>query len=465
MGGGREVARWLLWAVAAAFALGRLGWLDAGLEGLSTGHSSTHEGWCPLLDQALRASGAPAGVSPWSTRLPGALAGALTVALAGWALRRRPLAAALAAALVATQPVLFALSREAPREALQLLLVTAAWALAGSGARRPATWLGAGAVAALAVLGEVSALPAVPLVLLAPLLRGDGQGRGALREVAWVAAGLAAVGLLDLSFGLADLDLLRQEIARAGSALGGAPLGLLLPVLVGLRVDAAGHLGSHPGFWLGLLPLVALAGAAAATWLLAGRRSPGGAGARAAEAPARLALAWLALSAGLLMLGRSPPLEERYWMDLLLPLAALTASAVCGAAEVAALGGGALRAGRLRSALAALLLAAGPILAARQVAVLAWPGEFEAQDGRKLAAVMAAAAAVLVAGLLALGLHRMLARAGWAGLALASAVVTLGGGAVAASLTRPALTGSRPVPPVPPVPDIAPPVPDIGQRR
>ena len=451
MGGGREAARWLLWAVAAAFALGRLGWLDG-----VNGHAATGEGWCPLLTRALQASGVAAGGSQWSTRLPGALAGALTVALAGWALRRRPLAAALAAALVATQPLLFAHSREASCEALQLLLVAAAWALAGSGARRPATWLGAGTVAALAVLARTSALHAVPLVLLAPLLRGDGEGRGVLREVAWVAAGLAAVGLLVLPFGLAHLDLLRLEGARAWSLRdGGAPLGLLLPVLVGLRVDAAGHVGPHPAFWLGLLPLLSLAGAAAATWLLAARRGPGGAGARAAEAPARLALAWLALAAGLLMLRRSPPLEERYWVDLLLPLAALTASAVGGAAEVAALGGGALRAGRLRSALAALLLAVGPTLAARQAAVLAWPGAFDVQAGRTLAAVMAAAAVALVAVMLAIGLHRRLARAGWAGLVLAAAVIALGGGAVAASLA------------VAPVPDIGQraPVPDIGQRR
>jgi 4-amino-4-deoxy-L-arabinose transferase-like glycosyltransferase len=116
------------------------------------------------------------GVNSWGLLLPGALAGAGAVALLWVTVRRRfgPVAATVAAAVLAVSPVNVAVNRlNLPEPFLVLLLVAAAWALLRSfDARRALLWVGlAGVFVGLAfntkMLAAFIPLPALGLALLA----------------------------------------------------------------------------------------------------------------------------------------------------------------------------------------------------------------------------------------------------------------------------------------------------------
>ena len=373
----------LLFAVAGGFGVLRLFALDADPPGYILDEFVTDEGWyahgarnhalfgrwvmdehntalvlCPLHTLALRTSYELFGTSIWSTRLPGAVASLLTVALVAWRLRLSPIAAAIAAALLATQPILFALSRVGFCESLQLLFVTAVWYFASDDDRSTRSWILAGAAASVAVLVKASAVYAPVLALAAPFIRSDGDSRSrTMREAAWVAAGLAVVALAILPFELRFIDLLWIEQSREGSTLwtgSGLPAGLFFPLVLGLHW----RLGVLPGFWVGLLPVLVATGVAAARLVIAPHSSPQW------RAPLKLAVAWTVLSLGLLCLRAAPAQQERYWINLLVP-------AVCFVAL--ACEGGLQRSTKLRrhaTWLAAALLAIGPAFLLRQ-AILA----------------------------------------------------------------------------------------------
>jgi 4-amino-4-deoxy-L-arabinose transferase-like glycosyltransferase len=374
---------WTLGLLAAAFALLRLLYLDADPSGLLSVAFLTDEGWysqaarnhavfgrfildehnvalvlCPLHTLLLRLSYALFGVSFWSTRVVGALASALTVGLVAWRLRSRPAVAAMAAALVATQPILFGLSRAAFCESLQLFFVALTWVAAADERRRRGAWVLAGAASGLAVVAKGSALYAPILALAAPLLTpGRGSLRSQLREVAWVVAGGLLVAVPFLLFEWPVLDVLRLESSRETTMLGLPPRGIWPLLLLGLTEDAARSL--HPAFWAGLFPLLIVAG-----FVLSRRLASGEAPAPVTPA-ARLAAVWLALSLGLasLELDCARALDERYWMNLLVPLACLTATGVLPPSGVATL--------RWRRWAAAMVLGGVALIATRQVMVFA----------------------------------------------------------------------------------------------
>jgi len=446
--GGRSAR--LLLLLAAAFALLRLAWLGAD-PGYLVADVLTDEGWyalnarnhvlfgswvwdehnvalvlCPLHTLALRASYALSGVSFASSRLPGALAAALTVGLVAWRLRRQPAAAALAAALVATQPVLFSLSRAALAESLQLLFVTLTWALASAERPRRLTWLLAGAAAGLALASKATALYAPALALAAPFLVAPAGQRGrAIAGAAWAAAGGLLVALPTVAFEWPHLGLLARELVQEGAAAGFSPRGSTLLFLVGLVWSEEGPapVVAHPAFWAGLFPLLALAGAAGGRALVTRPATA------AAGSGSRLALAWTALAAASLSFRATPALAERYWANLLVPLSCLAALA-CGPRGEREEGF------RWRAWAAALLLAVGPALLLRS-AVLAARGQALARLAEPLLAL--AALAALGAGLAALLLHASglaqgLARARLPWRALAAAVALVGAAASAASV-------------------------------
>jgi len=369
----------LLWALVVVFALLRLFWLDADPAGYILDDFITDEGWyahaarnhalfgkwvmdehnvalvlCPLHTLALRLSYAIFGVSFWSTRFVGAIASVFTIVLVVWRLRKSPVSAATAAALLATQPILFALARVAYCESLQLLFVAAVWCFGSDPDRRSRSWFMAGAAAGLAVLAKASAVYAPVLALVAPFVTGGVDVRHRrTREMAWVLAGLGIVILAFLPFELRFLDLLRIEQAREGSALwegSGLPVGLFLPFVVGLHF----RVGVLPGFWLGLFPLLAVFGVAAAR-LVACVPST-----QHTRAPMRLAVVWGVVSLGLLCLRAAPAQPERYWANLLVPVACLVALACEPGLKPRP------RIGRLGTWLAAAMLAVGPALLIRQ---------------------------------------------------------------------------------------------------
>ncbi len=215
--------RWGMWGLGLLtflFAFARLVRLDADPSGMLSTAFLTDEGWysqaarnhavfgqwsldehnvalvlCPLHTFLLRLSYALFGVSFWSTRIVGAFASVMTVGLVAWCLRARPKVATLAAAIVATQPVLFGLSRVAFCENSQLFFVTLTWVAASDQRRRRSSWVLAGAAAALAVVVKGSALYAIALAMVAPFLSTTREGwRRNLREAAWVAVGGGAGG-------------------------------------------------------------------------------------------------------------------------------------------------------------------------------------------------------------------------------------------------------------------------------
>jgi 4-amino-4-deoxy-L-arabinose transferase-like glycosyltransferase len=369
----------LLWALAVGFALLRLFWLDADPPGYLVDDFITDEGWyahaarnhalfgqwvmdehnvalvlCPLHTLALRRSYAIFGVSFWSTRLVGAIASVLTVVLVGWRLRRSPVSAATAAALVATQPILFSLARVAYCESLQLLFVTAVWFFASDHERRSRSWFMAGAAAGLAVFAKASAVYVPVLALAAPFVTAQVDIRHRrVREMAWVVAGLGLVMLAFLPFELRFLDVLRIEQGREGSALwggSGLPVGLFLPFVLGLHF----RVGVLPGFWVGLFPLLVVFGVAAARLVVSLPLS------QHARVPMRLAVGWSVLSLGFLCLRTAPAQPERYWANLLVPVACLAALACEPGLEPKT------RIGRGSAWVAAALLAVGPALLVRQ---------------------------------------------------------------------------------------------------
>lgn len=370
----------LLVTLAAGFAVLRLLALDADPAGYILDEFVTDEGWyahgarnhalfgrwvmdehntalvlCPLHTLALRSSYEAFGPSIWSTRLAGAIASLLTVGLVGWRLRRSPLVAAIAAALVATQPILFALSRVGYCESLQLLFVTAVWYFSSDPERRPRSWFLAGASAGVAFLVKASAIYAPVLALAAPFVRaGEGSRSRRPREVWLAAAGLAVVALVILPFELHFWDILWIEQAREGSTLwtgSGLPAGLFFPLVLGLHW----RLGVLPGFWVGLLPFLFIVGIAAARLVVAPPSSPHW------RVPLRLAVVWIVLSLGLLCLRAAPAQQERYWINLLVPAACIVALA--GAADLETSN----KLARHRAWLAAALLAIGPTFLLRHV--------------------------------------------------------------------------------------------------
>ena len=331
----------ILSTVAALFVALRFIWLGADPSGYLVEEVLTDEGWyaqnardhslfgrwvlnehnpslvlCPLHTLLLRASYELFGVSFWSTRLPGALAAALTVGLVAFALRRHPRAAALAAALVATQPVLFSLSRAAFGESLQLLFITAAWALASDERRRPGAWLLAGTAAGLAMFAKASAVYAPAFVLAAPFVTAPRtHWRRGLAEAALVAAGGALAALPFLWFLWPHREIFWVELAREGtSSITFLPLGASLVFLFGLwkgNVTVRSGPASSPGW------------SSPARWPPA-CWSPSGA--RRRQAPsARVGIAWAALACAVLGFRPGPALQERYWANLLVPLACLVA--------------------------------------------------------------------------------------------------------------------------------------------
>ncbi len=333
--------RFLVWAAIALVAASRLIHLDADPAGVVGGEFLTDEGWyalnarnhalfgrwildqhnvalvlCPLHTFALRTSYALFGVDLWSTRLPGALASALTIGLVALRLRRHP----VAAALVAVQPVLYALSRTAFCESLQLLFVAAVWFFAS--AERPTwrSWSLAGASAALAVLVKASALYAPVLALAAPfVLAGRPVPRRAARAALCVALGGCLVALLFAPFELGYLEVLRTEAAREGSAVAGPPRALAFPLLLGLDWNA-GDLRVRPELLAATVVFLFAAGLLLTRQLLAEASFS----TLDADRPAaRVAAAWFLLSLAVLCTRAHPPLQERYWANLLPPLAIL----------------------------------------------------------------------------------------------------------------------------------------------
>ena len=367
----------ILWAVALGFALLRFSALDADPSGLLTPEFFTDEGWyslnarnqalfgrwvmdqhnvslvlCPLHTFGLWASYSLLGVSFWSTRIVGALASVLTIGLIGWRLRKQPLAGALAAALVATQPILFALARVAYCESFQLAFVCATWFFATDERRRSRSWFLCGLFAGLAVLAKASALYAPMLALAGPFLWSAGETRGRrLRELGFVASGCALALLAILPFELRFLDILLAESGREDSVLSLVPYGLRLPLLFGL----AGDHSVHPGFWAAILPLIVLVGVAGSRWVLERTRM------RESDAPARAALGWIGFSLLLLFVRGIPALPERYWMNLVPPSVCLVALASSVRAEQERASGVA------RLWLACALLAFGPALVIRNL--------------------------------------------------------------------------------------------------
>ena len=336
-----RAAWWFLGVVAVAYALLRLVKLDADPSSLLESDFITDEGWwaqnardhalfgrwvtgqhnpalllCPAHTIALRAAYGVSGVSFWSTRVVGAIASLLTVLLVGWMLRRTPRAAVLAAALVATQPILFSMSRVAFPESLQLLFVTLAVAAAADPERKPASWIIAGGAAALAVLTKASALYAPILVLLAPFLTAPREAlRRSLREMGLVATGGILMAIPFIAFEWQFLDLLRNETAMEGTAIGFPPRGAYLLFYLGLTAAAR----VYNGFWPGVFALLALAGVLASRALVTRPTE------RRSDAVVTLSLAWLAFSFSFLALRGLPPLAERYWMNMLVPIACLVA--------------------------------------------------------------------------------------------------------------------------------------------
>ena len=337
----RPAAIRILWAIAATVVVARFLWLDSDPSGFLGPDFLTDEGWysqnarshylfgqwvmddhnvalvlCPLHTLALRASYAVFGVSFWSTRVVGAVASALTVAVVGRGLRRNPLAAALATALVASQPILFALSRVAFAESLQLLFVTLVWFLGSAERPTARSWMLTGIAAGLAITTKASAPYAPVLALAAPwLTREEHRGRRWEADTVWVLAGggLVLLGLVAFESGFTAQFL--AETGREGSVAGFPGRGIYLPFLVGLT--EAG--GNHPGFWVGVFPLLAVATVLAGRLLLT--QPVGG----HADGRARLAVAWIGLSLLAFASRRAPPLAERYWANLLVPLAIVLA--------------------------------------------------------------------------------------------------------------------------------------------
>jgi len=369
--------------IAVVFALLRFSALDADPPGLLTPEFFTDEGWysvnarnqvlfgrwvldehnvslvlCPLHTLALWSSYVAFGVSFWSTRIVGALASALTIGLIGWRLRKQPLAGALAAALVATQPILFSLSRVAYCESFQLLFVSATWFFATDEKRRSRSWFLAGAASSLAVLAKASALYAPMLAIAAPYLWTAGETRSTRRkELGWVLLGCAVVVLAIVPFEARYLDLLIAESGREDSVLSLVPRGAILPWLIGFT----GDLKVHPGFWAGMFPLIVLGCMAGSKLVLTRTRV------LESEAALRVALGWFAASLALLFIRGAPALPERYWMNLIPPVACLAALA-CGERVVHERAGAGLR----RWA-ACALLAFGPALVLRNIAHLLLP--------------------------------------------------------------------------------------------
>ncbi len=436
-------------ALAFGFALLRLLWLDADPPGYIIDEFITDEGWygqsarnhaifgqwvmdehnvplvlAPAHTIALRSSYELLGVSFWSTRMPGALASVLTVLAVAWGLRREPLAAAVGALVLATQPIAFSLARVAYCESLQLFFVTAAWLFASDRERRSWSWIAAGAAAGLAVCAKASALyaPALALAALA-LTLGAGDRRRVVKETALVAAGGAACALLFLVFLAPYADVFWIEQGREGSVLwrgDGPPAGLGLPFMLGLDR----HAGVLPGFWVGILPVLTAFGLAAAR-LVTSSSATGG-----AFVPARLAAAWLVLSLGFLCLRSAPATAERYWVNLLPPFAILIGLACVPRRADAP--------GRGRRWLAVGCAALGPALLARQ-AVLALLAHISSQPEsalvrvRFVVPVTLLALALFVAVLARRGIGTRLATTPLVGTtALAAALV--GGAAIAASL-------------------------------
>jgi hypothetical protein len=244
-----------------------------------------------------------------------------------------------------------------------------------------------------------------------------------------VALGGCLVGLAYLPFGLRFLDVFWIERAREGSVLwsgGGLLLGPALPAVVGLDLRA----GVLPGFWLGLLPLLAAVGLAGAR-LLRSRPLP-----EPVRAPARLATAWIALSLGFLFLRAVPASWERYWANLLVPMACLVAIAADPALRQRT-------ASRQELWGAAALLAIGPVLLVRQ-AIIALAGITTDQPVQVLARIRFTLPIVLVAVAI---LWPLIVRFGWTerltsreALAAALLAATVGAGSVLAAMASPTFT-------------------------
>jgi 4-amino-4-deoxy-L-arabinose transferase-like glycosyltransferase len=404
------------WCAAACFAVIRLAWLGADPLPWVELDFITDEGWyslnarnhalfgrwvldehnvalalCPAHTLALRASYALFGVSFWSTRLVGAAASVATVLLVAVRLRRRPLVAAGAAALIATQPILFGTARVAFCESLQLFFLAAAWFLVTRPEPRRRDWIAAGAAASLAVLSKATAAWAVAFVLAAPFLHPLETSRPRrVLDGACAACGLALGVLAVLPFGRDWLPLALLESSRESSVLWrgeGLPKGPALAFLVGMTT---GPFQSKLGFWLGVLPLAAVAGATAARRVLTipGEQSRG-------DVESRMALAWLVLSYAFLSLRHTAPLGYRYWGNLLPPLAVLACTSLEHRVPAPA--------SRLRTWAALCALVVGPALAAREALL---PALLRASPTEHLERA-GFVAALLPAAVLALLAHRL----------------------------------------------------------
>ena len=168
---------------------------------------------CVLLAAATRLPGlgaGGAGASEVALRLPSAVAGALTAALAALVAGRLagPRSAAWAGVLVALSPIHTLASRGGGPEAPLVLLLMAALALFFHAERAGGSSLAAPLGAALGLLAAsgVAAFAAVALVpLLALLLRPDRHAAVALGTGALVAGGCAVLGLARSPFDFGEI--------------------------------------------------------------------------------------------------------------------------------------------------------------------------------------------------------------------------------------------------------------------
>lgn len=296
----------------------------------------------PLHTLLLRASFEGLGLGVVQARLPSALSGILVVALVGVLLARTSdrSTALLGMAILALDPFHVAYSRVALVEMLPLAGMMIAVVLAAPAPRRrDARDAAAGAAAMLALLAKLNAFLFLPILAAGVALwslREGGGGARALRRIACVLAGAAAVALPWLVFlVLPQREGWWFEIERV---LGenAAPKGLYL-LTKGFAIGASEAADEPaPGAFLrfSLVPVVLSLLWALRQLARALSRGPGAA-LRALCFAEVASAAWLALSLAAFWVTATP---DRRFVWVTAPCAILAAHAVRGAGEPGVLG-------------------------------------------------------------------------------------------------------------------------------